>query len=463
VNVNFPNAYNQPLLLISSTTSPGWICTPSPSFGFGCYTLSMANGAAADLTLTVQAPTSNRGGAPFNLRAFVTSGIHDPAPTNNLDTASIGLTNSTRNAELSIAVEAPENPVGEATAISIPFAVRNNGTDPVNAAIVTFRTDLLSAALPQPFSISGSGWTCTNVSALQSVCRRDSLAAGASAPITMQFTTPSLPAQLYLQADVGADQPHYDAIPTNNQTYATLFVGDAENYSRILLPITDTDIPGANGSLWKSDLSMVIDSTEVSEIAPAGCGPIEDPCAPPPIGATFDPRDEDFLVGTSAQFIYVDREHASDVHASTRVYDATKTQETAGAFVPTARDADFSSTGFTLVGIPSGTQQRITLRIYDRDARKNANVQIEVYGDAGVVPIASVTRALSQPVDDIRLTTALLPAAPASAQLDLSALVTAGTYEKLRVKVRPVESGLKIWGFASITNNTTSHVTVVEP
>jgi hypothetical protein len=33
----------------------------------------------------------------------------------------------------------------------------------------------------------------------------------------------------------------------------------------------------------------------------------------------------------------------------------------------------------------------------------------------------------------------------------------------LRIEVGPAPGGVKIWGFASVTNNTTQHVTVISP
>ena len=67
------------------------------------------------------------------------------------------------------------------------------------------------------------------------------------------------------------------------------------------------------------------------------------------------------------------------------------------------------------------------------------------------------------------MTTALLPRFPSFTQINLSSLIPAGV-SRVRVVIHPVVPLVpppvppsKFWGFASITNNETSHVTVVTP
>ena len=105
---------------------------------------------------------------------------------------------------------------------------------------------------------------------------------------------------------------------------------------------------------------------------PDGCSALEDPCSLLPLNRSFDVFDEDLVYdGLGPQFIYVAKNEASKVKASTRVYDASRSDTTAGAFVPMPRDADFSSEGFSLVGIPAAPQFRSTLRIYDVTGQSN--------------------------------------------------------------------------------------------
>jgi hypothetical protein len=309
----------------------------------------------------------------------------------------------------------------------------------------------------------GSGWQCLpNQSAY--LCRRPQLAAGEVAYLEVRFTTPRTDAEVNLQADIYADQPHADNDPSNDSESFTMFIGQASDWSRILLPVIMDETPGANGALWKAELTGLIDDTEGLRHDPSGCGGREDPCATPPLKRAFDMRQQDFIVTQGhAQFIYVDKPHAHQFHVTTRVYDANREDETAGAFVPSARDEDFSEDGFALIGIPVATQFRSALRIYDYDAHEGAEVLVELYGDDDAEPFASNVYTLDAGPFPQTFTTAQLPAQPALALIDLTPLVGPATYERFRVSVRPVTPGLRLWGIVSITNNETHHVSVLTP
>ncbi len=449
-NLNLLNTYGAPLYVVSSSAPGGWTCSPASA---NCWAASFPAGAEAELTLKVLAPPTVRPSA-FGIEVHVSSGNESEISNNRL-ALTIALQASTRVADLSLSLSAPPNPIAEQAPVTLAYDVRNEG--PQDLSDVRVAVYVSSTSLP--LTSAGAGWTCAQDSIFL-MCRRDSLAAGANATLEVRLTT-SGASEIETQASVFAVQPHLDPNPSNEQVWRTLSVGDAANWRRILLPLTATDLAGANGSLWKSELSAVIESPGITMV-PDGCGSLEDPCAPPPVNRLFDLRKEFHPDEFGSQFLYVAREDAAKLKVATRVYDASKSGETAGAFIPSARDEDFSAEGFSLIAIPAGPEFRSTLRIYEYNATDSGTVDIALFGDDADQPFYQGTlQVASWPLETA--TTALLPSHPATVQVDLSSLIPAGQYSRVRVLAWPQDDGMKLWGFVSITNNATSHVTVVTP
>ena len=454
VNINILNTYGTQAPIVGSTAPAGWMCSAVYAT---CWTETLAPGSEAQMSMTLLAPTQ------VNPATSVTVTVHassqtDRVHTNNRRDVVLTLQRSSRQANLSLTMNAPPNPVATNTPVTVTFAARNDGPD----ALSNIRFPVLFHVFGRtlPVTHQGAGWTCVPHGGA-TLCQRESLAAGTTAPLELRFTTPDVESSIQIEGWVYADQPHSDDNPTSELAAYTIFVGNASDWTRVLLPLTMEDTPGANGALWKTEITGLIDGEDV-HIAPAGCGPIEDPCSRPPLGRAFDVREEDLIVGGgAAQFVYVMREQAHLLSVNTRVYDSARDTETAGAFVPSARDDDFSPAGFTLVGIPVAPQFRSMLRVYDYDGR-DTPVVVSLYGDDAGEPFSTTTHSL-QVESEFKLTTALLPAEPATGQIDLTPLIPAGTYERVRVAVRPLQPGSRIWGFVSITNNETHHVTVVAP
>lgn len=459
VNLNVASTAAVRLFPLAITAPAGWTCSATYT---ACFTPTLAAGAEAEITMRVLAPAAVPQ-APLVVIVANASSVEDLDLSNNRREQGIGMGQASRNADLAIDVSAPPSPIAESTPVTVTLNVRNGGPDAVDNVIVAVRTENLISAAQLAIAYSGPGWTCTPHERYAS-CRRQSLAAGASAPLDLRFTAPSTGGELYVEGTVFADQPHLDDTTTNDLAWQRLFIGNAAHWRRVLFPVTDDDLRGAGGSLWKTELSVLLDAGDGLEIVPSGCGPVEDPCQYPALHALLDAREEDLIVDRSgSQFVYVRGEHADKLRAATRVYDASRETETAGAFVPSPRDDDFSADGFSLLAVPVAPQFRSMLRIYDYDAREDAKVTVELYGDSASQPFYSAVHALTVAPEQFRMTTALLPAHPATARLDLSPLIPAGTYERIRVAVRPVGSNLRIWGFVSITNNDTHHVTIVAP
>lgn len=455
ININFSDSWGEPLNPLSASVPAGWQC--SPVFA-NCWAATMAAGTEAQLILQLAMPPVARQDV-FTITVHASAG-NDPIFENNTRTLPLTLQVSPRVADLQMNLTAPDNPSPEGSVLTYTFNAKNAGPQDLNDVRMGVNVSGLNLGA---LTFTGAGWTC-NVFPLNAACSRASLAAGATAPLELKFTAPSTPSQVAVQARLFAAQAHVDPNPSNEREALVTSIGDASNWSRILVPLTETDIPGANGSLWKTELTGLIESTTGLFMDPAGCGAIEDPCQLPPLGKTFDLRRESLVWPTfPAQFIYVRKPDAKKLVVSTRVYDASKSTATAGAFIPTARDEDFSAGGFTVIGIPVAPQFRSTLRVYDASASDFGEIQIGLFGDNENLPFYVGATHLQSDPDRQTFTTALLPAHPSIAQIDLSALIPAAKYSRVRVQIATEDASLRLWGFVSITNNETSHVTVITP
>jgi hypothetical protein len=452
-NYNLGNNYGENVLLLAPTSATnGWTC--SNDFPH-CFSLSVPAGSETVITMHVTTPPAVRS-ETFRFEWFG-SASNESTTTNNRGLLELPLTPSDHIADLSLAVTAPPNPIGRNTQVTLAYDIRNNGPHDLTGIRVPVS---INGALQIGQSYSGEGWTCTQRDAYNATCARPSLAAGASAPLTVTFVTPSYDLLMSAYAAVYSTQAHLDPNHANSEAARSLSIGNVADWSRLLAPITVTDVAGAHGSLWKTEVSALIESDTRVTIVPEGCGPVEDPCAYPPQNHVFDAFEQTIVTGDDPQFVYVPKQDAAKVSLATRVYDASKSETTAGAFVPTARDGDFREDPFSLIAVPSGARFRSTLRLYEYDGRERSLVRVSLYGDDEAIPFDERTVQLKS--GGGVLTFALLPYRPGYAQLDLSSLIPAH-YDRVRVRVAAVDAGLKLWGFASITNNETSHVTVIAP
>lgn len=453
ININFFNSWGEPLNPLSAAVPAGWQC----SLVFAnCWAATMAAGSEAQIVLQLTTPPVARQ-TPFTITVHASSGNEIPFD-NNSRTIPLTMRTSTRVADLQVSLTAPQSPSPEGSLLTYSFTAANAGPQDLNDVRLVVNENQNVGAL----TFTGAGWTC-NVETLNAVCSRPSLAVGATAPLELKFTAPSIASEVVVSARVYAVQAHVDPNPSNERAQPVTSIGDASNWSRILIPITQTDIPGAFGSLWKTELTGLIESTTPIVTEPTGCGGLEDPCQLPPRGKPFDLRRETLVWGDfPAQFIYVRKADAKKLIVSTRAYDASKNTETAGAFIPTARDDDFSAEGFTLIGVPVAPQFRTTLRVYDATANPDGRIQFALFGDDESVPFYVNSTRLETDPNETTLTTALLPMHPSLAQIDLSSVIPA-KYSRVRIQVVSDNSSVSLWGFISITNNETSHVTVITP
>ena len=456
---------NLGFLAVSMQAPAGWTCMRVLSIpnSATCTANTFASGAVANFSVTALAPSDvapEGSGVSANVLAYAST--PDPVGTNNNRMVAMSLTAAPTSADLSIEVAPREVPAQPDTQTTVDIPVRNNGPSAVNDVVVAIdTTSLTDVAL---VGVSGN-WVCTPTAQPSTLCRTSTIAAGATSTLTLRFRTPASETAVSLLARVQAEH-NRDAVVANNDAFGTVFVGSQVNWRRVLLPVTAQSIPGANGALWKSDITALIRSAVPVEIAPSPCENIVVLCPvpPPPLNQPFDAsmfiRDHNAPGG---QFLYVKAPDEEKLRFNIRIYDQARLAETAGAEVPVARENDFTRGAISLLNIPVAPQFRHTLRVYDGDARTGARVLVHVYANDESTPRVTTVRTLEPSPLLERVTTAQLPTHPSYLQLQLADLTPLAGLESVRVEVEPVDFGLRLWAFVSITNNDTHHVTTVTP
>jgi hypothetical protein len=456
-NVVVQLGVNATSLGLSVIAPAGWTCATGNTVV--CRAASLARFSEAAFEATVLAPAETRDATVF---AIVTSDTPDPNRANDQHSLPLGVTAASANAELSIAGLSPaEEVVRPGGAARVEVAVKNDGPDAARNVhlAVAFDTEIAAQA-------EGNGWTCTAFSARRLLCSRSSLAPGETAVAAVRFAAPNKEVATPIYAQVQAES-NRETLERDNLRAATVFSGAADAWHRVLLPLTATDIPGANGSLWKTDIGVLIRSDTEIEIRPGACEFVPVTCFPPriPLRRPFDAREAALVPdrSTPGTFLYVRAADAAKIHFSTRAYDAARSNETSGAEIPAVRDHEFRTSTISLLNLPVASDYRQTLRVYDADARAGAAVIVRLFAGDETAPHFEHVFPLAAPSPAHRTTTALLPVHPGYLQLDLGEAIALSRGEAVRVDVAPVTPGLRFWAFVSITNNRTHHVTTVTP
>ncbi len=199
-------------------TGETWTCAGSACpAASGSGNLNGVLGAlapSAKATFTVAATVATNASGTSSNTATVTppAGIVDPDLANNTATDSNPLVGS---ANLAVALTSAPASVVVKTAYSYTISVSNSG--PSDATTLSTGLSIPSGATFQ--SAAGSGWACS-FAAPNVTCTRATLAAGASAPITVDVTAPATPGPGAAVATVSAATA--DPTPGNNTATDTI-------------------------------------------------------------------------------------------------------------------------------------------------------------------------------------------------------------------------------------------------
>jgi hypothetical protein len=246
-------------------------------------------------------------------------------------------------------------------------------------------------------------------------------------------------------------------------------------YQTILLPLyIDDALPGAYGSLWKTELWLRNNGSNPVAIAPAECPPDQACPAIFPLTATLMPGASlrnlpQFAPhpATPGRLVYVTRAGAHAVAMQLRVFDVSRLASNRGTEVPIVREENFLSGPVTLLNVPISSRFRQTLRLYDmRELPAGESVKpafrVRVYsqqeGTVAEVLEDFTLVATSEETGTFRQT----PLFAQSGNLS-DGIVTADDDAAVRVDIEPLTAGSRYFAMINVTSNDTQQVTIVSP
>ena len=219
-------------------------------------------------------------------------------------------------------------------------------------------------------------------------------------------------------------------------------------YEPVLIPVHSKG-PGAHGSQWDSEMSIRNGNDHPLTAVPNpfynGCFPICDTRLHARTSWTFRPPNDGLATG----FVFhLPRQDAPNVHLDLLVRDLSRQVEALGTEIPVVREHEFHEGPFGVVNVPVDPRFRVAFRLYSIDGP--GLMQLVFKPLTGGLPIFT-TPPLSVP--ERLLITDLVASYPQLAGRG-----------PLRIEVVPqTPAHGRFWGFASVTNNETQHVTVISP
>jgi hypothetical protein len=215
---------------------------------------------------------------------------------------------------------------------------------------------------------------------------------------------------------------------------------------RLFIPVLVFNLPGVGGSVWNTELWATNTSNQpvVYSLIPctvsAGCILI----------ATVGPQATvirtDVIPRPTGEWVGFD----PAIQLEARIRDLSRNALSAGVELPIVRETDFRSDEINLNGISQDPRFRVTLRVYGLDA--GGQVTVEQIDELGHL-IRTTAVVLAPPDNPLILT------GYAQLAVDIAPDIRA----PLRIRIRPISGAPRIWAFASVTNNATSEVTLIQP
>lgn len=249
---------------------------------------------------------------------------------------------------------------------------------------------------------------------------------------------------------------------------------------RILIPIFLYEpVEGANGSLWATELAVLNQGDTRIDLEGydfnCGFGCVDTAARP---GITFYPR-LNMGAGFSKPHGYfflltpVPGDPPPNLAIKLRSRDLSRQMDDWGTEIPTIAESEAPVGHFNLLDVPTDPRYRLMIRLYHfgteavqariRYYATPTSVRSPYFGDVNPdVLLAEETVVMTVPPD---------AAVPEYEELpgyaELTGIVerhpVLASHPRIRVEVESSVEDLKIWGFLTITNNQTQHVTVVSP
>ena len=149
------------------------------------------------------------------------------------------------------------------------------------------------------------------------------------------------------------------------------------------------------------------------------------------------------------------RQANANVDFGLNVRDLSRDAQDLGTEIPVVRESQLYARPFRIANVPNDSRYRITLRLYDIDGPTVFGIHV-FNGSTEVLPPTAITLAADAALKNggVAVINDLVAKYPQ--------LAGKGT---LRIDIDPlIRSGARAaWGFVSVTNNDTQHVTVISP
>jgi len=231
-----------------------------------------------------------------------------------------------------------------------------------------------------------------------------------------------------------------------------------EGYERVLLPVFTPAIHGAHGSLFYSDFRLMNRGSEsltaygIFEECMILCP--EDPLLQFELEPGVIEEAADFYKkGSPGWFLLVPGDRKDDLVMQLRAYDESRESTNFGTEIPVVHADEMRPDEITLLGVPTDSRFRNTLRIYSTHQQP---MHVTVENASGL--LVDQVEHLSSP------TRVLDPAYAAFVQFPANAgPVRVRVWSALPEIVTPPVTVPDFWAFITVTNNDTQHITVISP
>ena len=257
------------------------------------------------------------------------------------------------------------------------------------------------------------------------------------------------------------------------------------DYTRVLLPVFQNS-PGANGARWTIGLSMRNDGPSALDAFPLqpDCY-----CCAQCLGLRTFPAfqaDQDgfrthaslpepfglWVSGTpGGAFLYVQRSAAFQFSAHLEIGDSSR-PETPPVTIPVVTESEFVSGRHSIVGIPTNSARRMTVRVYQLNPKSGAQIAVRAF-EFG--PHASASdfqpgRLLAERA--AQFTTPVLPDCPPPVvcptvpyhpgyvQISDLGVVSGSVTQQIRIEFEPNDPDEVYWPMVTTTDNATNAVQV---
>ncbi|HMC23405.1 MAG TPA: hypothetical protein VKL19_16235 [Thermoanaerobaculia bacterium] len=279
------------------------------------------------------------------------------------------------------------------------------------------------------------------------------------------------PAQTHVSVvDVTVLGDGYTYVLPSGFTYVNL-----SDYERFLVPVsTRNPVPGALGSLWQSEFRLVNQSGITLEpgidVFHLETREMTNPPLTPNqvvVPALAMPRLDSDVPPTT--LLYVRKELAPFLSPQLRIRDLSRQSETWGTEIPVVRESNLRW-NFTLLDIPMKDGFRQTLRLYITDYVGCCATRVTFLSPTGeelfkrdvFLQHANGSIGGLVPAPYLREGSREFPLQPAYAQIDLGSIPELAGHDSIWIRAQSY-GAIHLWGFVSVTNDATQHVTMITP